>query len=397
MLAKDTLYCFSLCCYSFQNVYILPIGKIYNLLSFIATLLAIILTGGITGFIIANDFALSLGGVITFNLAFGEAMKSFFRTIFIPLIFFVCFSSNGLAADKTTVFVSVVPQQYFVQQIGKDLVEVQVMVQPGASPATYEPKPKQMASLAKAKIYFAIGVPFENAWLKKIAAANPNMKVVHTDHGIKKLEMTPHHHHDEEKHDDGEKHKDQQHDAKHDHEKDEHHGEAAHEKDHHDHTGQDPHIWLSPTLVKKQASTILAALQEADPEHRSVYEANFKQFTTQIDQLDSELKAIFSGKEGLQFMVFHPAWGYFAHAYHLKQVPIEIEGKDPKPAQLKELIKHARGNGIKVVFVQPQFSTKNAKVVAREIGGQVAFADPLAEDWMANLRLVADKFKAALK
>jgi zinc transport system substrate-binding protein len=96
-------------------------------------------------------------------------------------------------------------------------------------------------------------------------------------------------------------------------------------------------------------------------------------------------------------MVFHPAWGYFADAYGLIQVPIEIEGKDPKPAQLKELIQHARENGIKVVFVQPQFSTNSAELIAQEIDGQVAFADPLAEDWMANLRQVADKFEAALK
>ena len=96
-------------------------------------------------------------------------------------------------------------------------------------------------------------------------------------------------------------------------------------------------------------------------------------------------------------MVFHPAWGYFAHAYGIKQVPIEIEGKEPKPAQLKELIEHARENSIKLVFLQPQFSSQSADVVAREIGGQVAFADPLAEDWMGNLRQVADKFRAALK
>jgi zinc transport system substrate-binding protein len=174
-------------------------------------------------------------------------------------------------------------------------------------------------------------------------------------------------------------------------------GRRTHDEDDHEHAGFDPHIWLSPPLVKIQARTILAALQEADPAHRSVYEANFKAFTAQIDQLDADLKKTFAGKKGLQFMVFHPAWGYFAHAYGLKQVPIEIEGKDPKPAQLKELIQHARENGIKVVFVQPQFSTKSAELVAREIGGQVAFANPLAEDWMANLRQVADKFQAALK
>jgi zinc transport system substrate-binding protein len=292
-----------------------------------------------------------------------------------------------LAAGKLPVFVSIVPQQYFVQQIGKDLVDIQVMVQPGANPATYEPKPKQMVDLSKTKIYFAIGVPFENAWLEKIADANPNMRVIHTDHGIEKLAMEAHHNSHEKEH----------HEGDHDHEKGEHHEEAEHDKDHHEHTGLDPHIWLSPPLVKIQARTILAALQEADPVHRSVYEANFQAFAAKIDQLDADLKKTFAGKTGLQFMVFHPAWGYFAHAYELKQVPIEIEGKDPKPAQLKELIEHARKNDIKVVFVQPQFSTNSAELIAREIGGQVAFANPLAEDWMANLRQVADKFQAALK
>jgi zinc transport system substrate-binding protein len=268
------------------------------------------------------------------------------------------------------------------------------MVQPAASPATYEPKPKQMVDLSKAKIYFAIGVPFENAWLGKIADSNPKMRVIHTDHGIEKLAMKAHHHHDDqaEKHHEGEHHE-----ANHDHEKSDHHGEAAHDEDHHEHAGLDPHIWLSPPLVKIQARNILAALQEADPAHRSVYEANFKEFTARIDRLDTDLKKTFAGKKGLQFMVFHPAWGYFAHAYGLKQVPIEIEGKDPKPAQLKDLVQHARENGIKVVFAQPQFSTKSAELIAREIGGQVAFANPLAEDWMANLRQVADKFQAALK
>jgi len=287
-----------------------------------------------------------------------------------------------MAVDKIPVFVSILPQKYFVQQIGKDLVDVQAMVRLGASPATYEPKPQQMVALSKAKIYFAIGVPFENAWLEKIVSVNLNMNVVHTDHGIQKLEMVAHHDHDD-------------HAEEHDDEK--HHDEVAKDEDHHEHEGLDPHIWLSPPLVKIQASAILAALQEADPAHKTIYEENFNDLMARVDKLDNELKKTFAGKKGLQFMVFHPAWGYFAHAYGLEQVPIEIEGKDPKPAQLKELIEHSRESGIKVIFVQPQFSTKSAKIVAREIGGQVAFADSLAEDWMGNLRQVAEKFKEALK
>ena len=300
-------------------------------------------------------------------------------------------ANAAVAAEKVSVFVSIAPQKTFVQQIGKDLVDVGVMVQPGASPATYEPKPKQMVQLSKAKVYFAIGVPFENFWLEKIAAANPKMKIVHTDEGIEKLPMAAHHHDKEAGHyKEGSEHHPE---GEQGHGKEEH----AHEGDGHDHGGLDPHIWLSPPLVKKQADTILAALTEIDPDHRSAYEANHRQFVQEIDRLDADLKKTFEGKQGLRFMVFHPSWGYFARAYGLEQVPIEIEGKDPKPAQLKELIEQARESGIKVVFVQPQFSVKSAKIVAGEIGGRVAFADPLAEDWEANLRKVAEVFKEALK
>ena len=168
-------------------------------------------------------------------------------------------------------------------------------------------------------------------------------------------------------------------------------------RSHHGRASLDPHIWLSPPLVKVQARTILTALQEIDPAHKSVYAANARQFTAEIDRLDAELKKTFSGRQGLRFMVFHPSWGYFARAYGLEQVPIEIEGKDPKPARLQMLIEQARENRIKVIFAQPQFSTRSAALVAREIGGQVAFADPLAMDWMANLRNVAGNFKLALK
>ncbi len=301
-------------------------------------------------------------------------MNSIFYKLIMLLVFIFFWPAMALASDKLSVFVSILPQKYFVQQIGKGLVDVQIMVQPGASPATYEPKPRQMADVAKAKIYFAVGVPFENAWLNKIAAGNPRMQMVHTEHGIEKLAMNSHHHHDDSEKD---------------------HTTTGH--DHHDKAGLDPHVWLSPPLVKIQAHNILVALQENDPENKSFYENNFQEFSAKIDHLDADLKKTFAGKQGLQFMVFHPAWGYFAHTYGLKQVPVEIEGKAPKPAQLKKLIDYAREKGIKVLFVQPQFSTKSAEVVAREIGGQVAFANPLAEDWINNLREIGDKFEAALK
>ncbi len=298
------------------------------------------------------------------------------KFIFIALLT-VCFSRLEAAADTIPVFVSIVPQKYFVQQIGKGRVAVHVMVQPGASPATYEPKPRQMAALTGARLYFAIGVPFENTWLKKIAAANPRMTVVRTDKGIAKIPMAAHDHHEDDDH-----HKDDDHDQ---------------HADHHADGIPDPHIWLAPPLVKQQARTILTALQAIDPGHSDEYAANFREFVAVIDTLDTELRALFKDRQGRRFMVFHPSWGYFAQTYGLEQVAIEIEGKNPKPAQLQELIEHAREQGIKLIFAQPQFSTKSAALVAREINGQVIFADPLAADWPANLREVARKIETAAK
>jgi len=254
--------------------------------------------------------------------------------------------------------VSIVPQKYFVDRIGGDLVDVSIMVLPGAGPATYEPRPRQMAALAKATLYFAVGVPFESVWLPRIEAANKNMRVVHTEMGIEKIPM------------------------------------AGKEK----HGILDPHVWLSPPLVKIMARNILAALVEADPGNKTAYQENYDRFAGEIDALDVKIRDIFAKNTGnREFMVFHPAWGYFAKAYGLKQVPIEEQGKAPGPKGLATLIDHAGARGIRVIFVQPQFSQKSAQTIARDIGGQVVKVDPLAYDWLDNLYQAAQAFEAALK
>jgi zinc transport system substrate-binding protein len=297
------------------------------------------------------------------------------------IIFTVCllfFSPGAAAAEKLAVFVSIVPQKYFVEKIGGDLVDVAVLVKPGANPATYEPRPQQMTRLSRTKIYYAIGVPFESVWLKKITAANPEMRVVRTDAGIDKIPMGYHSHSE----------KQAQHHSK----------QTPPEKNskHHRET-PDPHIWLSPPLVRHQAESIFQALVHVDPANHSIYKGRYTEFANELAEIHQELTSLFDGKHGLEFIVFHPSWGYFADAYGLKQVAIEIEGKAPKPAQLAKLIAHCKEHSIKVVFVQPQFSAKSAELVAREIGGQVIVADPLAENWSENLRMVAKKFQTALK
>ncbi len=267
-----------------------------------------------------------------------------------------------------TVFVSILPQKMFVQQISGESLNIEVMVQPGASPATYEPKPSQMRKLASSSAYFAIGVPFENAWLERISGVNPDMKVVHTDLGIEKVAMVSHNHDTPE---------------------------DEHEQDHQG--GLDPHIWLSPVLVKIQAANITAGLIQLFPEKTTLFQSNFRLFEQRLDALHNELKNRLQPYRGRRFMVFHPSWGYFAREYGLEQVAIEIEGKSPKPSQVSEFIEQAKKDGIRIIFAQKQFSTKNAQVIAQAIDGMVVLVDPLAEDWFTNMNEIARDFQKALQ
>lgn len=254
--------------------------------------------------------------------------------------------------NPLNITVSILPQEYFVKRIGGEYVKVNVMVEPGANPATYEPKPEQMVALANASVYFSIGVPFENAWLQKIQAASPKMKMIDTAQGIERIATN-----------DG---------------------------------GFDPHIWLSPALVKIQSQTIYNTLAELDPAHKAQFKANLDAFLSDIDQLDAQIHATIANTKSKKFIVFHPAWSYFARDYGLEEIPIEVGGQEPSAQELAKVIQLAKSENIKVVFVQPEFSQENAKTIAREIGGEVLSIDPLSPDWLANLQKVSNSFATVL-
>jgi len=292
------------------------------------------------------------------------------------IIFFTItawFHSQAQAIEKINVFASILPQKYFIEKIGGDFINAHVMVKPDKSPADYEPSPSQMRILSKARAYFAIGVAFENTWLQKFASINPDMQIIHTEKGITKKPINRHSNI-------------QLLSSENNFNAHSHHKEGI----------KDPHIWLAPLLVKIQAENIYNALILIDPEHAAAYNNNYQKFISQINALDRNLKQLFSlGTKQKQFLVFHPSWGYFADAYGLSQVSIEIEGKAPKAQELTGLIKYATQHGIKTIFVQPQFSTKHAKIIANEIHGKIVFADPMAEDWQKNLIKVAQSIKNA--
>ena len=263
---------------------------------------------------------------------------------------------------KTNIIVSILPQKTFVQKIGGELVTVEVMVMPGSSPATYEPKPSQMRNLSKSELYFSIGVAFEQTWLKKFKNQNSKLTIVDSAKGVEKRVFKSSH-------------------------------------SHRDHRGiKDPHIWLSPKLVKIQVKNILNALVKIDKKNQDIYEKNYQNFIKEINILDDKIKNIFKTlPKNRNFMVFHPTWGYFADDYGLVQMPIEIEGREPKFSELKKFIEKARKNSVKVIFVQKEFSSKMAKVIAKEAGAKVVKVSPLSPDWAKNLEIIAKIFVSNLK
>ncbi|HPJ94844.1 MAG TPA: zinc ABC transporter substrate-binding protein [Deltaproteobacteria bacterium] len=260
------------------------------------------------------------------------------------------------ASGKIKVFVSIIPQAYFVERVGGEYVEVEVLVGPGQSPATYEPTPRQMSQLGSSRVYFRIGVPFEKVFMPKISSAFSQLSIVDTSEGVPLLYFNR---------SDGR--------------------QVA-----------DPHIWLDPKRVKIQAETICTELIRLDPDHADFFRQNLKTFHEDLDAVDASIAESLETLRGSTLYVFHPAFGYFAQSYGLQQVAIEVEGKQPSARQLSDLINKARAEKVKIIFVQPQYSKKNAQTIAQAISGAVVPINPLPENYLDELRMMASIIRNAL-
>jgi zinc transport system substrate-binding protein len=277
-------------------------------------------------------------------------------------------SAQPRQTDRIGVVVSILPQAGFVEKVGGDRVEVTVMIPPGASPHTYEPKPSQLAALSRAGMYAAVGsgIEFELAWMDKLRDINPDMLVVDCSRGVELRAMT------EE--------------------------EAAAEEEEHEgeHGMMDPHIWTSPVNAQAMVRNICDGLVEVDPGNRSYYESNRDAYLQELTRLDTEIRERLSGLNNRTIMVYHPAFGYFAREYNLTMLLVEKEGKEPTPAGLTRLIEQAKEHNIKVVFAEPQFNPRSAEVIAGAIDGRVIFVDPLLKDYIENLRTIAGQIAGAM-
>ena len=216
----------------------------------------------------------------------------------------------GFACGNTTqnsgipvITVTLEPLRYFTEAIAGEQFKVVSMVPKGSSPETYDPTPQQLVDLSHSQAYFRIGyIGFEQAWMKKLEANCPEMKVFDTSRGVDLIRAEGHWH-----------------------------GNHFHEG------GVEPHIWNSTQNAMVIAENICTALCELDTLHQADYRQRLEVLKQTIRNTDADVRSFLENAD-TTFLIYHPALSYFARDYGLRQISIEDGGKEPSPAQLKNLI-----------------------------------------------------------
>jgi zinc transport system substrate-binding protein len=271
-------------------------------------------------------------------------------------------------ASSSSVTVSILPQAYFVDRIGGGAFKATVLVGPGQEPHSYEPTPRQMAELANSAAWFTIGIDFEKGLKPKIVQLYPALRIVDTTAGVEYRKLEAHHHEGEAEHGEGE-----------------------------EEGGPDPHIWLGRQAAKAIAANVRDALAALDPAGSAMYSENCGSLVRDIDSTFEGLAKDLLPLKGTPVFVYHPSFGYFLDEFGIAQEAVELGGKEPTQKALAALIDEAKKDGAKVVFVQAQFPSSAAGTVAKAIGGAVEKIDPLAPDWLANLKRIGAALKKAAR
>ena len=274
-----------------------------------------------------------------------------------------CHPKTSSEPEKPVVSVSILPQQYFIERLAGDRVEVNVMIPPGASPATYEPTVSQLRFIDRSVVYMKMGyLGFELSWMDKILSVNPSMEMIDLSRGIELI-----------------------------------HGEESEERHPgHDHGGIDPHIWMSARNARAMASRMHESLCSLLPDETEMLTSNLSRLLAELDSLDQVIKEMLSGMEHRSFMIFHPALSYFARDYNLEQLPLELEGKTPSPAHMKQMSDLGRERHISAILLQEQLDQNNSEALAREIGAEIVLINPLDPDWHGQMLFIANQLKTFL-
>jgi len=307
---------------------------------------------------------------------------------------FACSRSDapeGAGDGRIVVYAGIPPVAGVLEKVAGDGADVRCLLSAGQSPHAYEPTPRQVAEVCSARMLVTIGLPFEEQVLRKLRQSAGGFKVIDAGAGAELRQLSEREggpcdaEHDQSDHDH----------TGHDH-AGHPHAEGAQGDHDQGHEGEglapgeiDPHVWMSPRVAMLMARNICQGLSEIDPGNAAKYEANCAEYTRELEALDAELAEKLAPFRGQGIYVFHPAYGYFADAYGLRQIAIQAGGKAPVARELAALVEQARADRARLVIVQPQYDKRNAETIAREIGAQVAVIDPLAKDITKTLRELA--------
>ena len=313
--------------------------------------------------------------------------------MFKKIFFVTALLFASLLSAKPVVIASIAPVGYLAKAVGGDKIEVQSLAKGDVH--SYEPKPNDMKAVAKASLFIAAGLEFEEAWIPRFKASAKNLVVVQSDAKIAKLkeEHAGHADHDEEHsgHDDH-KAKDDKHSGHAEHDE-KHEAHEEHDEEHEAHA--DPHVWLNPMLAITMARNISDALIDMDKANKDFYLENFQKLMNDLLAFDESAKESLAGLKNRKFVVYHPAWGYFAEHYDLEQISIERNGKEPKIDEMASTVKMIKDENIKVIFADPNRSQKSAQVLASQTGAKVELLDPLGYNLLENLKIAVGAIKDA--
>ncbi|WP_257927550.1 metal ABC transporter solute-binding protein, Zn/Mn family [Campylobacter lari] len=276
-------------------------------------------------------------------------------------VLFLCLISFLSIYAKDLVSVSIAPQAYFVKQIAKDTLDINIVIPPNANEHTFEFKPSGILKLEKSDIYFTANLEFEKIWILKLKDNLKNTKIISTQNGIDFIPLQEHTH------------------------------------EGHHHHGDDPHTWLDPLLAKTHAKNITLALIEQYPQNKAFYEQNLENFLKEMDALNLQIQALFKNVKNKHFLVYHPSWGYFAKRYHLSQIPVEIEGKEPKPKDLAKLAKLIQKEQIKAIFVPKGANNNTIEAMASNYNLKIIELDHLPSDYENELLKDAKNIASVLQ
>lgn len=264
--------------------------------------------------------------------------------------------------ERLKISVSIASIQWLVDQIGGDQVQTQSLTTSGDDPHTYEPSPAQMIAIAASDLYFTAGVEFEEVWIPKFIEANSNLQVVDISVGIDRIPVADHN-----------------------------------QEEGDEHEGLDPHIWLSTENMRQIARNIASTLESIDSENSAVYQSNLQNALEIINEVNDQLTQKLSQTQRQQFLIIHPSLGYFADAFGLQMIPVEVDGQEPSPTQLVDILNASKTYGIHTLFTQTGSNPLNVQMLAEQAGiDQIIEIDPMLYDWSANMLFIGDSLQAAL-